>query len=43
VLGRDDIPFDEMVRLDYVYVSGWSLFEDLKLVLRTGPAMLRGG
>jgi lipopolysaccharide/colanic/teichoic acid biosynthesis glycosyltransferase len=25
VLGRTDIPFDEMVKLDYVYVTGWSL------------------
>ena len=39
VLGRDDIPFEEMVRLDYLYVTGWSLFEDLKLVARTVPVM----
>jgi exopolysaccharide biosynthesis polyprenyl glycosylphosphotransferase len=41
VLGRDDIPFEEMVRLDYVYVTTWSLLNDLKLILRTLPAMLR--
>lgn len=41
VLGRDDIPFDEMVKLDYVYVTEWSLLNDLKLVLRTIPAVLR--
>ena len=39
VLGRSDIPFDEMVRLDYVYVTGWSLGGDLRLVLRTLPAL----
>jgi len=42
VLGRDDIPFEEMVRLDYVYVTTWSMLNDLKLILRTLPAMCRG-
>jgi exopolysaccharide biosynthesis polyprenyl glycosylphosphotransferase len=41
VLGRDDIPFEEMVRLDYVYVTTWSAFNDLKLILRTLPAIVR--
>jgi exopolysaccharide biosynthesis polyprenyl glycosylphosphotransferase len=41
VLGRDDIPFEEMVRLDYVYVTTWSMLNDLKLILRTLPAMCR--
>jgi exopolysaccharide biosynthesis polyprenyl glycosylphosphotransferase len=41
VLGRDDIPFEEMVRLDYVYVTTWSAFNDLKLILRTLPAIFR--
>jgi len=40
VLGRSDIPFDEMVKLDYMYVSGWSLSWDLKLLLQTLPAVL---
>jgi lipopolysaccharide/colanic/teichoic acid biosynthesis glycosyltransferase len=37
VLGRDGIPFDEMVRLDYLYVTGWSLGSDLRLIARTLP------
>ena len=41
VLGRDDIGFEEMVRLDYVYVTTWSLLNDLKLILRTIPALYR--
>jgi exopolysaccharide biosynthesis polyprenyl glycosylphosphotransferase len=41
VLGRDDIPFEEMVRLDYVYVTTWSLLNDLKLIIRTFPVLLR--
>ena len=39
---RDDIPFGEMVELDYRYVTTWSLFEDLRLMLRTVPVVLRG-
>ena len=41
VLGRDDIPFDEMVTLDYLYVTTWSLWEDIRLLVRTIPAVLR--
>jgi exopolysaccharide biosynthesis polyprenyl glycosylphosphotransferase len=39
VHGRSDIPFDEMLRLDYVYVTSWSLWTDIRLVLRTLPAL----
>ena len=41
VLGRDDIGFEEMVRLDYVYVTTWSLLNDTKLIIRTIPALYR--
>jgi exopolysaccharide biosynthesis polyprenyl glycosylphosphotransferase len=41
VTGRNDIPFEEMVKLDYRYVSGWSLLTDLRLMLRTVPILLR--
>lgn len=41
VLGRDDIPFGEMVSLDYRYVTGWSLLGDVKLMFRTLPTMFR--
>jgi lipopolysaccharide/colanic/teichoic acid biosynthesis glycosyltransferase len=41
VLGRDEIPFGEMVELDYAYVTNWSLAGDLKLILRTVPAITR--
>jgi exopolysaccharide biosynthesis polyprenyl glycosylphosphotransferase len=40
VLGRDHIPFGEMVQLDYRYVTGWSLGGDVKLMLRTVPVLL---
>lgn len=41
VLGRDGIPFDEMVKLDYLYVTSWSVFNDMKLILRTIPVIFR--
>jgi exopolysaccharide biosynthesis polyprenyl glycosylphosphotransferase len=40
VQGGSAIPFEEMVRLDYLYVTGWSTFGDLKLVVRTVPILL---
>ena len=40
VLGRTSIPFEEMVKLDYLYVTNWSLWTDLRLILRTLPAVL---
>jgi lipopolysaccharide/colanic/teichoic acid biosynthesis glycosyltransferase len=44
VLGRTTIPFDEMIRLDYLYVTNWSLWTDVRLMLRTIPAVaLRRG
>ncbi len=41
VLGRSNIPFEEMVRIDYLYVTGWSLFRDAGLIVRTVPAVVR--
>ena len=31
----------EMVRLDYLYVTGWSLWQDFVLIVRTIPVLLR--
>jgi exopolysaccharide biosynthesis polyprenyl glycosylphosphotransferase len=42
VLGRNEIPFHEMTKLDYLYVTNWSLRGDIGLILRTIPAVLRG-
>jgi exopolysaccharide biosynthesis polyprenyl glycosylphosphotransferase len=41
VLGASDIPFEEMTKLDYLYVTTWSLREDLRLILLTLPALVR--
>jgi exopolysaccharide biosynthesis polyprenyl glycosylphosphotransferase len=40
VLGRTNIPFDEMVKLDYLYIANWSVWSDIRLILRTLPAVL---
>jgi exopolysaccharide biosynthesis polyprenyl glycosylphosphotransferase len=40
--GRSEIPFEDMVSLDYLYVSNWSIWGDMKLILRTFSAVLRG-
>jgi len=42
VLGRTSIPFEEMVKLDYSYVANWNIWMDMRLLLRTLPAVLRG-
>ncbi|HZL12862.1 MAG TPA: sugar transferase [Verrucomicrobiae bacterium] len=43
VSGRNQISdFREWVRLDLEYIDNWSLWLDLKILLRTVPAVLRG-
>jgi exopolysaccharide biosynthesis polyprenyl glycosylphosphotransferase len=38
------MPLAEMVKLDYLYVAGWSLWSDIKLLLRTiGHVVARRG
>jgi exopolysaccharide biosynthesis polyprenyl glycosylphosphotransferase len=41
VLGRNNIPFKEMLEVDYAYIASWSAWYDLKLLLRTVPAVIR--
>ena len=41
VLGRSDIPFDEMITVDYLYVTNWSLWGDVKLLAWTVPRVLQ--
>jgi exopolysaccharide biosynthesis polyprenyl glycosylphosphotransferase len=42
VLGRSSIPFEEMTKLDYLYVMNWSVLTDLKLIVRTIPVVITG-
>jgi exopolysaccharide biosynthesis polyprenyl glycosylphosphotransferase len=44
VLGSARVPFREMVKIDYLYVAEWSLWNDMKILLRTVPVLaLRRG
>jgi aspartate kinase len=43
VTGRSRLRFDEMVRLDLLYVRTWSPWLDLKIMLKTPFAVMRGG
>lgn len=40
VSGRSDVPFDERIWLDFMYIDSWSLYSDLSIVLKTIPAVL---
>ncbi|MEW6582694.1 MAG: sugar transferase, partial [Actinomycetota bacterium] len=41
VMGRNDMPFDEMVKLDHLYATRWSLLWDINILLKTIPSVLR--
>ena len=42
VSGRNRLSFEEMVQIDQYYIENWSLWLDLKIILLTLPAMIRG-
>ncbi len=42
VSGRNRLPFEEMVRLDLFYIENWSLWLDMRIILRTVLVVLRG-
>jgi exopolysaccharide biosynthesis polyprenyl glycosylphosphotransferase len=41
VSGRSELDFDELVRLDFLYLERWSVFLDLTIILKTIPAVIR--
>jgi exopolysaccharide biosynthesis polyprenyl glycosylphosphotransferase len=41
VLGSSRIPLEEMVKLDYLYIANWSVWGDLKLMLRTVAVVVK--
>jgi exopolysaccharide biosynthesis polyprenyl glycosylphosphotransferase len=40
VSGRSELDFDDLVRLDFLYLERWSIFLDLSILLKTIPAVL---
>jgi exopolysaccharide biosynthesis polyprenyl glycosylphosphotransferase len=42
VVARSEVGFDDMVKLDYVYVTNWSLAGDFRLLVQTAALVARG-
>lgn len=42
VSGRNQIDFEDWIKLDLEYIDNWSLWLDLKIILKTIPAVLSG-
>lgn len=42
VCGRNDIPFDEWMRMDYRYINEASVWTDLKILCMAVPAVISG-
>jgi exopolysaccharide biosynthesis polyprenyl glycosylphosphotransferase len=42
VSGRNDVGFEEWMRLDLAYVDRWSLLEDFRILFKTIPTVLLG-
>ena len=40
ISGRSDLDFDDLVRLDFLYLERWSVFLDLSILLKTVPAVV---
>ena len=40
ILGPSRVPLAEMVAIDYLYVANWTLWKDVKILLRTVPHVL---
>jgi exopolysaccharide biosynthesis polyprenyl glycosylphosphotransferase len=40
VSGRAELDFDDLVRLDFLYLERWSVFVDLSILLKTIPAVI---
>jgi exopolysaccharide biosynthesis polyprenyl glycosylphosphotransferase len=42
ISGRNELTFDEWMRLDLEYIDNWSLWLDIKIAFKTIPAVLLG-
>jgi exopolysaccharide biosynthesis polyprenyl glycosylphosphotransferase len=42
ISGRNEVSFDDWMKLDLTYIDNWSLLLDLKILLKTVPVVLLG-
>jgi len=42
VRGRNDLGFEEMIRHDIAYARNWSVWQDVRILAQTLPAVMRG-
>ena len=42
VSGRNEISFEEWMRMDLEYIDNWSLWLDIKIILKTVPKVFKG-
>jgi exopolysaccharide biosynthesis polyprenyl glycosylphosphotransferase len=42
ISGRNEVSFDDWMKLDLTYIDNWSLMLDLKILLKTVPVVLLG-
>jgi exopolysaccharide biosynthesis polyprenyl glycosylphosphotransferase len=40
IMGSSRVPLQEMVKIDYLYITTWSLFQDVKILFRTAAYVL---
>ena len=40
VSGSNELTYEEMIKLDFAYIENWSLWLDMRLLVRTIPALL---
>ena len=42
ISGRNDISFEDWMKLDMEYIDNWSFIGDVKILFKTIPAVIRG-
>lgn len=42
ISGRNEVDFQRWMELDLAYIDNWSLGEDLRILMKTIPAVLKG-
>lgn len=42
VNGRNNIPFEDWMKMDMEYIDNWKLADDIKILVKTVPAIVRG-